>query len=235
MIALALLFEFHTGMKKGGTLATPKFTDTAIELAMPTFTCVNCCCIRKNVTNTVIPRHKLLSFDFSSDEYNYGCCTLAGKKALSIMTSDKTPGPVSLPVYLDFYTDPGFSATKFPSDLPDNIKDYIFSPLNGIVDNAHLISHMKKDGLIHDMELNFSVSDKISITAESVDDVLFGIKKGTKGKGYFTDAKFHPSFISLMYGNNAKCCFGKFKHPCLIQSHEMVRTICARRPAVMSV
>ena len=66
-------------------------------------------------------------------------------------------------------------------------------------------------------------------------DVLFGIKKGTKGKGYFTDAKFHPSFISLMYGNNAKCCFGKFKHPCLIQSHEMVRTICARRPAVMSV
>jgi hypothetical protein len=220
---LLLRFVFSEALVK------PKFTESAIKVNMPTLSCDFLCCCRNGMTHSVISRHKLLSYDFTSDEWNFGSCTglckcvccLTDKKSLSIMTSDKMLS--GLPVYLDFFTDPSNSSTVFPAELPGQIKNYIFSPLNGIADNAQLISHMKKDGIIDKMSLKFKLSDKVSFAAAPMQEALFDVKMGTKGKGQFSAAKFYPSYIDMVYGSNAKCCGGLLTHPCLIQSHEMVR------------
>lgn len=223
-----VLFQFTAVMGQKKALVKPKFTESAIKVNMPTLSCDFLCCCRNGMTHSVISRHKLLSYDFTSDEWNFGSCTglckcvccLTDKKSLSIMTSDKMLS--GLPVYLDFFTDPSNSSTVFPAELPGQIKNYIFSPLNGIADNAQLISHMKKDGIIDKMSMKFKLSDKVSFAAAPMQEALFDVKMGTKGKGQFSAAKFYPSYIDMVYGSNAKCCGGLLTHPCLIQSHEMV-------------
>ncbi len=224
------LFEF-TAVMGGNVLVNPKFSSNLVQLMMPTSSVEYCCCLRKGVTNTAIPRHNLLGFDFTSDEWNFGCltccmkfcCCLSDNKALSIMTSDVVPGPVPLPVFLNFYTDPKNSKTGFSKELPNQMKDYIFSPLNGISSNAQLISHMMKDGLVDKVQLDFKIGGKSAVEASPSQAALFEINSGTRGNGKFSEVKFFPSYVSMVYGNNGKCCMGMCKNPCMIQSHEQVK------------
>jgi len=132
------------------------------------------------------------------------------------MTSDTIPGPVPIPVSLEFL------GHSFSKELPGQIKDYIFSPLNGISSNAQLISHMMKDGLIDNLNLDFKTSGSSIAHFSENQNVLFEINKGERGKGKFSEVKFYPSYVSLVYGNNSKCCMGYFTNCCMVQSHETV-------------
>jgi hypothetical protein len=140
--------------------------------------------------------------------------------------SDKIPGPIEAPVCLRFYEDRTVPTAKFPDDLPDKIKDYVFAPLNGIGSNAQLMSHITNDGISNKMQLDFKLSreDGMEFSEAPTGSPLFEVNKGTKGMGIFSKVKFYPSYVSLVYGNNASCCNGHFTHPCKIQSHEAVKT-----------
>jgi len=208
---------------KPGDITMPIFKETFVEFKTPSWSFENCCCYRKRFVTTVVPRHKLVGYDFWADEWNFGmctklikcCCCLADKKALTIMTSDKTPGYIALPVYLNFFGD-------FAKELPDNMKDYIFSSLNGVAENAQLMSHMQHDGLIEDVKLDFKIAGGSPAQAMPRQEALFVINYGTKGSGRFSNVKFYPAYVSLIYGNNTKCCYNYCRHPCRVVSHDSV-------------
>lgn len=151
------------------------------------------------------------------------CCCLADKKDLFIKTSDTDI--LGLPLYLHFWTDKRTPRLKFSAELPNQVKNYIFAPLNGIADNAQLLSHLMEDGIAQKMVAQFKMStDEAMDFSMDEKNPIFEVNYGKKGFGKYTEVKFFPSYISMQYGNNAKCCFGKLLNPCKIQSHETVRT-----------
>jgi hypothetical protein len=76
-------FQFGALMDSGLTTmkVNPRFTKSMLQISQPTSTteksCCCCCCVRTGLITTVFPRHKIMSFDFTSDEWHVGCkcCT----------------------------------------------------------------------------------------------------------------------------------------------------------------
>lgn len=214
-----ILFEFTAVMN--GIVVNPKFTNKIVQFSTPSIKSECCCLCRTFETNTVIPRHKLLSYDLQSEECVI--CSCCDRKSLTILTSDFIEGPIPLPLVLNFSTDPKIPGTQFPADLPLNLKEYIFSPLNQVAESAQLISHMTKDGISEKLDVGLKLTDRVKPAATEDPQVLFEVKMGTRGRGKFSDVKFYPSYVSMVYGNNPKCCYGYLCNPCIITSHEMVK------------
>lgn len=216
-----------------GEYVQTQFDDDVVQVTIPSnrlfFSTALCCCLSKQVkTSKIIPRHKLLGYDFINDEWDFGCCTsfikccccLSDFSSLSIKTSDKTPGPIGFPVSLNFYTS---ASQKFSPALPQQMKEYIFSSLSGISDNAQLMSHMIADGIAEKMDLDFKLTDNVEISAAVTQQPHFELNYGTRGRGTFSAVKFFPGYVSATYGENASCCYGIGNNPFRTISHEAVR------------
>lgn len=203
------------------------FYNSIVQVSKNNMTCEYFCCCRCHDAKESIPRHKILGYDFTADEWwpcltiCPGCpCCCKNQKYLELgmMNGEKV---------ILMRPKPGmFSNTDWPDDLPGAIKNYVFSPLDTVGDKAQLLGHMVKDGISKKAELELPLSGELPkpVMTSSGDTEKFQVTYGKKGSGRYSLLRFMPGYLSMEWGDNPRCGYPCccVKNPCNVLSHDTV-------------
>ena len=208
------------------TIVNFTFYNSIVQVMKSSMTWEYFCCCRCHKTTESIPRHKILGYDFTADEW---CCTVCCFKnekflELGMMNGEK--------IFLQRPKPGVFNNTDWPEELPETVRNYVFSPLDSVGERAQLLSHMIGDGISKKAALKLPLTGPLPPPVKSSGEAteLFQVSYGKKGQGRFSMLRFSPGYLSMEWGDspycNKPCCC--IKNLANVLSHNTVSapTVC---------